>query len=148
MKSEAEPRAELFLVREGFQELALKLGPVAGSFIGEPPTTTIGGQSKAEGQKKTGTIGENPYPVPVLGMIWLKEEDPGAGAESWSPHLRPGGKLALVRELSQKHVRGCDLKREAHRVTKVKGPEAAMAAGIWSQESENGEVRAKIVVPG
>lgn len=34
-------------------------------------------------------------------------------------------------------MRSCGLKREVQRVTKVKGPEAAMAAGIWSQESEN-----------
>lgn len=35
------------------------------------------------------------------------------------------------------YVRSYDLKREVQRVTKVKGPEAIMAAGIWSQESEN-----------
>lgn len=51
-------------------------------------------------------------------------------------------------KLSQKHARGCDLKGEVQRVTNVKGPEAAMAAEIRSQESENGEVRAKIVGPG
>lgn len=40
-------------------------------------------------------------------------------------------------KLNQKHVRGCGLKREVQRVTKVKEPDAAMATGIWSQESEN-----------
>lgn len=34
-------------------------------------------------------------------------------------------------------MRSCGLKREIQRVTKVKGPEAAMAAGLGSQESEN-----------
>lgn len=34
-------------------------------------------------------------------------------------------------------MRGCGLKREIRRVTKVKGPEAAMVAGVGTQESEN-----------
>ena len=34
-------------------------------------------------------------------------------------------------------MRSCGLKREIQRVTEVKGPEAAMAAGLGSQESEN-----------
>lgn len=34
-------------------------------------------------------------------------------------------------------MRSCGLKREIQRVTRVEGPEAAMAAGTCSQESEN-----------
>ena len=100
------------------------------------PSAGTGGQSKAEGQKQAETIGVNPHLWPFLGVS-PAEEVPGAGAESWSPYLKLRVKQHCRSRLSQKHVRSYGLKREVQRVTEVKGTETVMAAGIWSQESEN-----------
>lgn len=54
LKSEAEPMAELFQVREGFQELGPKVGPAARGWIRESAAGGIGGQRKAEGRNRQG----------------------------------------------------------------------------------------------
>lgn len=54
LKPEAEPTAELFQVREGFQELGPKMGPAAGGSIRESLAAGFGGQRKAEGRSRQG----------------------------------------------------------------------------------------------
>lgn len=69
----------------------------------------------------------------TLCLSWEQSQlrgNPGTGAASWNPHLRP-----RVSRLSQKHMRSCGLKTKVQRITKVKGQEAALAAGM-KQESE------------
>ena len=70
MKSDAEPRAELSWVRDGFQGSGPKLGPEARGVIRElPQVLELEGKARPRSQKQAGALGKNPDPLPFPGAI-------------------------------------------------------------------------------